>query len=104
MENDQKTEKKNGPPPIARADDFRHVYSNSVRLGLTPWDIRFTFGTVEEVQPGEARNVEKITIIMSPQHAMAMLELLKANIEKWVKQQEMSTPQPPESDEEEEHS
>lgn len=63
--------------------DARTIYVDSTRMALSPWDIRFHFGLLKEKEQGIVVDEEQAVVIMSPQHAKAVLDVLKSNIEKW---------------------
>jgi Protein of unknown function (DUF3467) len=55
--------------PIKKADSFRIIYANTVKMGIGPWDLRMTWGQFVEGAPNEPINEEAITVVMSPQYA-----------------------------------
>jgi len=69
--------------PIAQSPNFRTFYSNSSRMGISPWDIRFTLGQVIEVPPGRQINLDEATFVMVPAHAKIFWENLGKTIEKF---------------------
>lgn len=59
---------------------LRSVYVNSAQFQMTPWDITIRFGEVLGRDGNELLVEEKACVVMSPQHAKAMLELLQENL------------------------
>ena len=60
-------------------------YANSVELRISNWDFRFRFGEIiDDHQQDESGNViERVRIIMSPQHTKAFLAVLTDNVRKY---------------------
>lgn len=56
-------------PPTVRSESFRNIYSNTAKIGISPWDLRITYGNLIEGAPNEATNEELVTVVMSPQYA-----------------------------------
>ena len=56
--------------PAIKAPDFRMIYVNSTKMGLSPWDIRLILGQVVE-EGGDQLHQDMVTVVMSPQHAKA---------------------------------
>jgi len=56
---------------------IRTVYSNIVRIGHSPYEFMLDFG---QFQPEGKRAFMDVRIIVSPQHAKAILKALKDNI------------------------
>lgn len=54
------------------------LYSDSVRVGSTPYSFIFHFGLLTE-SPGEQKHV--VTIRMSPQHAWVLSRILQRHLE-----------------------
>jgi hypothetical protein len=73
-------------PPIVRASDYRTIYANATRIGLSAYDVRLTFGIIVEAEPGKAVNQDQITVIMSPQHAKAVIKIMQDNLPIWEAQ------------------
>src|SRR5689334_21285137 len=69
--------------PIIRGKDYRTVYSDTVRLGLSPWDFRLTFGVIVEPARQVPCTEDIITILMSPQHTKALTNILNEHLAKW---------------------
>ncbi len=58
------------------ASDFKAIYSNTLRLGLTPYDLFMVFGRIKESKPGQAFNDEQCEVRMSPQFFKTMVHQL----------------------------
>jgi hypothetical protein len=56
---------------------IRTVYSNIVRIGHSPYEFMLDFG---QFQPEGKKAYMDVRIIVSPQHAKAILNALKENI------------------------
>ena len=61
-------------------DENPPVYANNVTLEMTPWDFKLRFGEVVEITEEKLRVLERVTVVMSPQHAVALAEVLARNI------------------------
>jgi Protein of unknown function (DUF3467) len=57
------------------------LYTNNVVIELTPWDLKFHFGELLSATATEYRVLERLTVVMSPQHAAVMAQLLNQHIE-----------------------
>ncbi len=58
-------------------DRIRTIYSNIVRIGHSPYEFMLDFG---QFQPEGKRAFMDVRIIVSPQHAKAILKALRENI------------------------
>jgi hypothetical protein len=85
---------------FVRSERFTTVYTNSANLEVTPWDFRLTFGELQRV-PNKSPRVEQfVAVVMSPQHAKALLAILRNHVEEYEKQVgEIKLPQPTASEE-----
>jgi Protein of unknown function (DUF3467) len=72
--------------PFKRASDFRVVYANSVRLGVSPWDFSFIFGQNIIDILDDLHVEDRISVTLSPQTAKAMAEILNRHIEEYEQQ------------------
>ena len=66
-----------------KRDGHVTLYSNSVQLAISPWDIRLMLGQVAEGGVGTANIDLDATIIMSPGHAKAFTESMVKTIEQY---------------------
>jgi len=73
---------------IEKATDVRHtgeapfLYVNSAQVRVTPYDFQFVFGQSAEMDAANALVVNKlITLVMSPQHAKALLGVLQRHVQ-----------------------
>jgi Protein of unknown function (DUF3467) len=58
--------------PKTASGDFKAIYSNAARLGITPWDINIMFFMIQEPAGGGAPTLEdQMLVKMSPQHFKA---------------------------------
>jgi hypothetical protein len=80
-------EKDNKEPTVqpirTKAADARTIYVDSTRMARSPWDIRLHFGLLKEAEPGVIHEEEMIVVLMSPQHAKAVLNDLRGTVKKW---------------------
>ncbi len=84
--------------PTIKSKDFISVYSNSANLEITPWDFKFIFGALEKGEDGKPRIEKRVEIIMSPQHAKALLGIFGTHLTEYEKQVgEIKLPQPQQS-------
>ncbi len=78
--------------PSGTGVDSLPLYSNSVQIQLSSWDLSFEFAQLsfirneQEGQPATAAVKAVQRIVMSPQHAKAFSEILRQNVEEWEKQ------------------
>lgn len=66
-------------------EGFVSYYANDTQLQITPWDVRFVFGVIEEPPNAERKTIKVKSlgeVRMSPQHAkrvaMILVQQLKA--------------------------
>jgi hypothetical protein len=63
-----------------RSAGFSSRYANNVNIAVTPWDIRFTFGVIEEADAEHIVFENHTEVYMSPQHAKAFASVLARRI------------------------
>lgn len=63
-----------------RSSAFFKVYSNSVQIETGPWDFRLIFGEVTKSGENKITIEQSVGVVMSPQHAKALLGVLAHNI------------------------
>jgi len=65
-----------GPGPAS-------FYANDTQIQSTPWDLRFTFGIIKDVNTDSKRAlIESVAEVrMSPQHAKRLAEILATQIQ-----------------------
>jgi len=68
-----------------RTPDFRIVYSNGVTIVNTARDFQIMFGIIMMGLDGKFEVNEHTSVIISPQHAKALLSLLDNRIKDWEK-------------------
>lgn len=72
--------------PTARSDNYARIYANSCTLDITPWDFTFTFGEMKREAGAPVLKIEEqASIVMSPQHAKALLSILATNLREYEK-------------------
>ncbi len=69
-------------PSFVPAADFREIYTNGVRLGITPWDIRIIFSCTKLIN-SQPVNEDQVSMVMSPQHMKAMQKHFDAMIQSY---------------------
>ena len=68
--------------PSIKAADFKVVYCNALRMGAGPYDVQFMFGMIQERNGPEDQVVEEqVMVIVSPQHARALMNSLRITLE-----------------------
>lgn len=79
-----------------RSEKFMSVYSNNTLLDTTPWDFKLSFGVWVKPELGKLPKVENLVeVVMSPQHAKALLGVLSTHIHEYEKHiGEIKLPQP----------
>jgi hypothetical protein len=70
-------------PKITKAPDFKIVYSNVVRSGVSPWDIRLVFGQIGESDEQIPVAEDLVTVVMSPPQAKSVLQILGGIIQSY---------------------
>lgn len=66
-----------------RSDKFESVYANSARMSVSTWDFVITFGVIS-TRPAETVKIEeRLEVVMSPQHAKALLAILANNVREY---------------------
>jgi Protein of unknown function (DUF3467) len=63
-------------------------YSNSANIDVTPWDFKILFGEITKIERqgemgGQIFVDDKVRVTMSPQHAKALMNVLRTNIEQY---------------------
>ncbi len=72
---------------VKRSSDFVTQYINNTQFGYSNWDVQMACGRVEISRDGEHNYIDEVVLlIMTPEHAKAMLNALKANLEGFEKE------------------
>jgi len=71
------------PIKTEKAQEFQTVYSNSVQIDQSPWDVRLRMGQIQAATQEEVVVSELVYVYMSPQHAKAFSEILSQVVAKW---------------------
>ena len=90
-----------GKVMIGRAEDYRLVYADGVRITVGGYDIKLTLSTNEKMLDGATLITDQVTVVLSPQHAKDLAIKLSEQVaafekdimplnftEKFTKQQE----------------
>jgi Protein of unknown function (DUF3467) len=70
-------------PEFHQAADFFSLYSNNVRLRVTPWDIQLTFGEVLVADETKLVIENRLAVNLSPQTAKALLKALAGMVQQY---------------------
>lgn len=74
----------NKKPKFVRVPAFVSTYSNNAQLRTSNWDVSCVFGEIVGEESAGAPIIEqRVSVVMSPQHAKAFLRLLQENIRKY---------------------
>jgi hypothetical protein len=65
---------------LAQSPDFRESYANSVQVRVSVWDFQLVFGLASSESPETVTVRNHNAIIMSPQQAKALWNVLGQNI------------------------
>lgn len=72
------------PFDATQSPEHREIYTNTTKIGLTPWDLRIVFG--HAVQKANAfASEDLVTVVMSPQHAKVLLGAWTKAVENYEK-------------------
>jgi len=63
-----------------RSDNYMKIYSNSVQMAVSVWDMNLVFGEIIGDENGTPIVEHKVKVNMSKEFAKAVLNLLKTNI------------------------
>lgn len=65
---------------VARTDDYRESYSNSVQVRVSVWDFQLVFGLASADGPEQVTIRNHQAIFLSPQQAKALWNVLGQNL------------------------
>jgi hypothetical protein len=73
---------------FVNSDKFVSIYINNVTMEVTPWDFKLICGAILQADAGgKVLKIEnRAEVIMSPQHAKALLGVLNTNVLEYEKQ------------------
>jgi hypothetical protein len=81
------TKQQDQPLESFQSDKFVSIYSNSANLEVTPWDFKIVFGALVKSEGGKLPRIEnRVEVVMSPQHAKALLGIFTTNVQEYEKQ------------------
>jgi hypothetical protein len=76
-----------------KGDSYVTFYTNNAQIEANPWDLKLVFGEIEktEMVPGgegapKIYVEDKARIVMSPQHAKALMKALQENLAQYEAQ------------------
>lgn len=67
-----------------REDQFPSVYSNITAVGVTPFDISILCGEVESATPSAVKAKPHVKILLSPEQASLLMQMLQQSLKKFV--------------------
>ncbi len=67
-----------------REDQFPSVYSNVTSVGITPFDISVICGEVESAAPAAVKAKPHVKIILSPEQASLLMQMLQQALKRFV--------------------
>lgn len=70
---------------VTTASTFGSYYANDTQVQTTPWDVRFIFGQITEIEPEQNRAVvqQVAEVRMSPQHAKKLVAILQQQLQSY---------------------
>jgi hypothetical protein len=71
------------PPPITKSENYRTIYANHTKIGITQWDFTVTFGQTTENNEGKNIIEEVISIRFSPQYFKNFANTILASVQQW---------------------
>lgn len=74
---------------VKRADPYVSTYVNSAQVQMNFFDFRINFGEIVEISEEKLSIVNKVTIIMTPEHAKLLSNILALNVKRY--EEEMGT-------------
>jgi len=72
--------------PIQRSPDFRSLYVNNTKFGVTPFEFAFIMGEISEAVDGKPYVDQKIRLLMTPLHAKIFMLILAQNMHNYEQQ------------------
>ncbi len=69
----------------AKWETLPSLYVNSAQFVITNWDLRLLFGEIVPDADGGLKTEPRASIVMSPQHMKAFLEILNARFAEYEK-------------------
>lgn len=72
--------------PVENPLGVESMYVNHANVLTTQWDFRIIMSEVVPMRPKDVHVQLRANVVMTPPHAKAFLNVLKANIEIWEKQ------------------
>lgn len=67
-----------------KEQEFPTVYANIMGLGMTPFDMALVFGEVGDSTATEVTGIPKVKILLSPEQASNLMQLLGVALKKFV--------------------
>jgi flagellar protein FlaG len=65
---------------VVQSEDYRETYANSVQVRVSVWDFQLVFGLASSDNPEQVTINNKQSIILSPQQAKALWNVLGQNL------------------------
>jgi hypothetical protein len=71
------------PVGVTRSTDFKDVYANQSRLGVSPFDFTMTFGRIIDQSIGRTTVEDQAVIRMSPQQFKSFIDAANKTLSSW---------------------
>lgn len=69
-----------------RSADFRSIYANNTKFGLSPFEVSFIFSEITESVEGKLYVEQKVRVAMPPLQAKLLLLILAQNLQNFENQ------------------
>jgi Protein of unknown function (DUF3467) len=66
-----------------RGQDFKDIYTNNTRVGMSPWDVSITFALSKEMQLGNFVSEDQAVVRMSPQQFKTFVSAISLSLQAW---------------------
>ncbi len=66
--------------PFVKANDYKNIFANFLRMKVSPSEFTIYFGIMEEVQQGVNVGLESVGVIMTPAVAKSLAEVLSQTV------------------------
>jgi hypothetical protein len=70
-------------PGVPRSADYKDIYSNNARVGITPWDFTVVFALSKEFTPGTMIAEDQVAVRMSPEQFKVVCNSLSSTLKAW---------------------
>lgn len=66
---------------LVRSEPYQIIYSNNAQISVSPFDLRIDFGETTSIAQDAVTVTQKVQIVMSPQHAVALLQAMSSALD-----------------------